>query len=412
MFNFIKPQWKVNCSDQTGLIFVLYLRARQKHELETIIRAKGWVFHSAVAEPLVKGFFKSRTEVTYATTVNIKYLISFYRQMANMYRNSVPLAHAIRIAHDSTESASLKLICRKLEEDLQGGADLASSVAKFPNVFDRKAAITLRAAQQGGYLDKAFTNLAKDAELSSDINKKLNGAMIYPTAIVLVAIAAIVIFAFKVIPNFKPLYEAIGFELPFPTRVMLGLSTVLTKFPIIAVIAIGIPVYVFVRKREIFTQPRWQTLFTKLPLIKNLTVFLYLSRYARMISQLTDAAIGYPAQVTMLKESSLVPAFRSAWEQIGVDIGQGVGFTDALEKHIKLLTPLFVGNIRVGEHSGTISESAAFVADYYEEEVRNYVKNMNAIVEPFLIVFIGFIVGFLLFAMFLPLFDITRLVKG
>jgi type IV pilus assembly protein PilC len=289
---------------------------------------------------------------------------------------------------------------------------LASAMASYPNIFDRMAATTIRAAMVGGYLGEALMSLAHSAKLTYEINKKLNGASIYPMGVLSVAIFAILIFAFKVIPNFVPLYSAIGSGLPLPTQSLMWLSDFLKAYPWMALVMAFMPTYIFIKKKIIFSHIFFQYLFHKLPIIRPVVRAIYLARYLRMISQLTQANIPFPTQMIMLEEASTVKIYADVWRAVKEDIEQGEGLSESLHKHRQILTVFVTGNIYAGEKSGTVAETTNFIADFFEEEVQEHMKNLNAIIEPFLIIMLAGLVGWLLFAMFLPLFDVSKLMAG
>lgn len=409
MLSLFKPKWRVTCEDATGLTFVEILSATTRAELEQVAIEREWRIISAV-----RNKFEPKRAVKLAISgivdrVTTKNLVAFYRQLSNMYKNHVPLLDAMIICSTSTSSAGLKNVLREVTEDLGRGMDLASAFAKHPGVFDRLSCCSLRAANTGGYLDQALMTLANDAETKNDINRKLNGALIYPASVCIMAVIAIIVFGYKVMPAFKPLYSQSGIALPLPTTVLLKISDFLVAYPWTIPFFIAIPIYIFLRKNKIFTTPFFQTIFLKLPLIKELALNIYLSKYLRMIAQLTKANIPYPIQLTLLREASSVPVFKDAWRKIRLDVERGAGFTAALSKYEAILTPFTVGNLKAGEKSGQVAETAEYLAEFYEVEVKDYIKNINAIIEPILILGLGSVIAFLMFAMFLPIFDLAKL---
>jgi type IV pilus assembly protein PilC len=404
--------WKVTCTDPTGLNFVQYFRG-SKAQVQQRLATRGWRIREMEKESswkLISAKFSKK--LTNASRVPTKSLVTFYRQLSNMQSNGVSITRALEICAYSSESTVFRNVCRSIAEKLESGEDLASAMAAYPNIFDRMAATTIRASMVGGYLDKALLSLANSALLTYEINKKLNGASIYPMGVLSVAIFAVLIFAFKVIPNFVPLYDAIGADLPLPTQSLLWLSEFLKRFPFLAVIIACAPTYVFIKKKEIFSKTFFQYLFHKLPIVRPVVRAVYLARFLRMISQLTEANIPFPTQMVMLEESSTVTIYRDVWKAVKEDIEQGEGLSESLHKHRKILTVFVTGNIYSGEKSGTVAETTDFIADFYEDEVKDHLKNLNSIIEPFLIIILAGLVGWLLFAMFLPLFDVSKLMAG
>lgn len=404
--------WRLTCQDPSGLVFTYYSWSPSRAKAEREVTAKGWRVRMAERENVFTNLVKQmRGELTYSARVKIKPLIGFYKQFSNMLTNDVPVPTCLKTTADSTDSKMLKKVIVHITNNVEGGEDLASAMARFPNIFDRMSATILRAAQMGGYLQAALESLAKSAKLTYEVNKKLNSAMIYPTAVLFVAMVAILIFAFKVIPNFEPLYKTVSLGLPFPTKVLLMVSKVLTQYPFLAAPMLLAPVWLFLKKREIAVKPWVQTLFHKMPGIRDVTRNIYLARYSRMMSQLTAASIPFPTQMLLMREASSVHIYRNAFAQIEKDLSEGSGLTESLERQKLVFGAFFVGMLRSGEVGGTIEENLKHVAEFYEDEIIDQLKNINSIIEPILIIFLGLVIGFMLFAMFLPLFDIAQLVK-
>jgi type IV pilus assembly protein PilC len=286
--------------------------------------------------------------------------------------------------------------------------DLASAMSAHSHVFDRLTCTRIQAANKGGYLAKALDSLAEDAELKNEINRKVSGALIYPAIVLFIALIVILVFGYIVMPQFIPLYH--GRHLPFPTRVMLVVSGFLKSYPWAMIFVLGAPIYLFYKKTEIAASHLMQSFLLRAPLVKGLTRSIYLAKFMRMMAQLQQAAISIPVQLTLLREASSAAIFKDAWSQVRHDVERGASFTGAMEKHKKLFTPFVWGNLQAGEKAGKVDEAALYVAVQLESEIRDQIKNINAIIEPVIIIVLGSIIGFILFAMFLPIFDMATAV--
>lgn len=406
---FARKPYKLTCEDPTGLVFTVFLKAISEREVQKISHKRGLKVRNL--EPLgrfdntkkiIKGDFSALTKV------KTRDVVSFYKQMAAMYKNNVNMTEALQICADSAESKVFKRIILEIRSDMERGLDFASCMSKHPKVFSRVACTAIKSADTGGFLEKALYSQAENAELSDEINRKLNGAMIYPAIVSILCLFAVFFFAYEILPNFIPLFEAGGVELPGPTKVMVGLSDLVNEKPWLIPIVLFIPIWIFIKKIEIFGSAFFQAMFLRLPLTKRIMIALYMGRFMRMIAQLTEANIPFNVQAIMLKESSNVPVYKEMWGKVQRYLNRGVAFNEALRNCGNVLPAFVVGNLRAGEKAGQIEEIANFVADYYESEVKEKLKNINALLEPILIVMLGCVIGFLLLAMFLPIFDLSQ----
>jgi type IV pilus assembly protein PilC len=406
---YAKCPYRITCEDATGLVFTTYINAFSEHEIRAYVTHKEWKVKDVQKmgrfyhiQKVIKGDFSG------FRTVNSRALVSFYKQLAAMYKNNVPMTEALAICAESTESKAFRKMLMEVKEDLERGNDFASCLAKHSKAFDRTACTAIKAADTGGYLDKALYSQAESAAMSDEMNRKINGAMIYPTMVGMLGMVAIFFFSYKILPNFQPLFASSGVALPAPTLIMLEISEILKKAPWLMPIGLAMPIYIFFKKKQIFSTPFMQSLMVRTPIIKKLIIAIYMARFMRMIAQLTEASIPYNIQALMLREASNVDVYQGLWGKVKRLLDRGVAFNDALQSCGNVLPPMVFGNLKAGEKAGQVEEIANFVADYYEADVKERLKNINTIIEPVLIIMLGFVVCFILLAMFLPLFDLTK----
>ena len=225
-----------------------------------------------------------------------------------------------------------------------------------------------------------------------------------------IAAVVLVIFSYYVIPKFMPLYSAIPGGMPFVTSALVAMSNFMTGHPWIMLLILAIPVMVFKKKRDIARSKFMQLLFHRIPGIRSLTRNIYMSRYLRMLGQLSDAGLPVLQQIRILEEASSVKMYKDAWNSVGESIENGISLSEAFAANSDVLPPMVIGNIRAAEAAGDVARAANFLADFYTREVRLGVANVQVFIEPIFIVTIATFIGFLLFGMFMPLFDITKII--
>ena len=405
--------YKLTCRDKADLTFIHYSWSFRSESalIEKITRKFGWEVLDVETQPLVSyivgRFFGTAGS---ATTVSIEALILFYRQFAMMQQNGVNLKVALELCAQSAEDKRMRYVCETLMTDIKNGKPLAEAMAGFPYVFDRMSAAMINAGIKSNSLGETLAGLAVSSELSYELDKKLNNAAIYPMIALTIAAVVLVIFSFYVIPKFMPLYNAIPGGMPFITSALVSMSNFMTGHPWVMLLILAIPIMIFRKKRDIARSKFMQLLFHKLPGIRSLTRNIYMSRYLRMIGQLSDAGLPVLQQIRILEEASSVKMYKDAWKSVGECIENGISLSEAFASNSDVLPPMVIGNIRAAEAAGDVARAANFLADFYTREVRLGVANVQVFIEPIFIVTIATFVGFLLFGMFLPLFDITKII--
>lgn len=405
--------YKLTCKDKADLTFIHYTWSfrSEANVIEKIVRKYGWevldIEVCSLFSFLIGRFFGTSGS---ATTVSIESLILFYRQFAMMQKNGVNLKVSLELCAESSSDKRMRYVCECILRDVKNGKPLAEATAAFPFVFDRMSSAMINAGIKSNSLGDTLSGLAASSELAYELDKKLNNASIYPMIALTISAVVLVIFSFFVIPKFMPLYSAIPGGMPFVTSLLVDLSNFMTGHPWVMLIILGIPIVVFKKKRDIARSKLVQRLFHSLPGIRVLTKNVYMSRYLHMLGQLSDAGLPILQQIRILEEASNVKMYKDAWHSVGEGIENGISLSDSLAANSHVLPAMVIGNIKAAEASGDVARAANFLADFYTREVRLGVANVQVLIEPIFIVIIASFVGFLLFCMFMPLFDITKLI--
>jgi len=407
--------YKLTCKDRADMVFIHHVWSlKDESAVITALEKKyGWQVLDLESQHLLP-FLWSKTfgKVGSATTVPIEALILFYRQFAMMQKNNVNLKTSLGLCALSADNKSMKSVCEAILDAVQNGKPLAEALAAFPYIFDRMSIAMINAGIKSNSLGDTLLGLAESTELSYEMNKKLNNASIYPMITLFIAAIVLVVFSYFVIPKFLPLYNAIPGGMPAVTRMLVSVSEFMTSQPWSVVLVILVPLVIFKKKRDIARSVFMQNLFHRLPGIKVLTRNIYMSHYLGMLAQLSDAGLPILQRIRILEEASQVKMYKDMWFQVGEEISNGgANLSEALAQHSDVLPAMVVGNIRAAEVSGEVPRTAAFLADFYTREVRHGVANIQVLIEPFFVLLVAGFVGFLLFGMFLPLFDITKLAQ-
>lgn len=344
----------------------------------------------------------------FGNKIKSKDKILFSRQLSTLINAGLPLLQSLRTVADQTQSKKFKVIINEVISSVEGGSALSVALAKHPTAFNTIYISLIEAGEASGTLDKALERLAMQQEKDAEILSKVRGAMVYP-AIVLAVMGAVVGFMLvKVLPQVKVLYEGFGnVQLPFITRMLLGLSDfVVTKwFIVVAILVVGI--FLFRRwirtlgGRAVFDKAKM-----KMPPFGPLFMKLYMARFAR--TGTTLVASGVPLiQMLEITASSINNVHVEASLKSAIEkVKGGRALSDSIDGDPNFLD-LVPDMIRIGEQSGAIEQMMAKTADYYEKEVDNQIKAISTIIEPVLMVILGIFAFTIVAAVLLPIYGLA-----
>ncbi|MHB1680088.1 MAG: type II secretion system F family protein [bacterium] len=351
-------------------------------------------------------------EVSSKTKISDNDLIVFTRQFSSLVDSGVPILQGLSIMIEQQKNKNLKGILSKIKENIESGGSLSDSFKKFPRVFNDLYVNLVDAGEKGGVLDKVFRRLSVYFEKTLKLKRKVKGAMIYPTIVLSVAFGVIVILLTFVIPVFANLFASVGAKLPGLTQDVINFSDFVRSYILYIIIAIGIAVFLFKSyyKRENGRRNIDRSIL-KLPLIGLLLKKVSIARFSRTLSTMVESGVPILSALGIVSKISGNKIIEESLMKAKEDVASGSPLSTAINK-TGLFPPLVVQMIMVGEKTGNLDAMLAKVADYYDEEVDNAVTNLTAMMEPALIVFLGIVVGILVVAMYLPIFNLGKAIKG
>lgn len=364
----------------------------------------------------VKVVIKGEKKITAAgftsAKVKPKDLQIFTRQFSTLINSGIPVVQSLQILGGSTSSLPLRYALKKVSTDLESGKRLGDCLEPHANVFDNLYVNLVKAGEEGGVLDTILNRLASYIEKSVKIRNKVQSALFYPAAILVVA--AIVIFAIMtfVIPKFKELFTSSGQELPALTQIVVNMSEVFVSYWYLIIgTVVGLGVFF---KQWLGTKEGKQTIdiyMIALPIMGPLLQKAAIARFTRTLSTMLASgvsiidALDISAKVcgNYLIERSLMNAKKS--------ISEGKSIVTPLATN-KYIPDMVVQMIGVGEQTGALDIMCGKIADFYEEEVDYAVTALTSVIEPIMMVFLGGIIAFLVIAMYLPIFNMAATMGG
>jgi len=354
---------------------------------------------------------KKPTEITlFPEKVTEKDVTVFFRQLSTMINAGLPLVQCFELAEKGTTNKSLVKLLKDVRQSLESGMPLAESLRQHPEHFDRLTCALIEAGEQGGILDTILLRLCSYKEKALSLKAKIKSAMVYPTAIIVVAFIVTAILMIFVIPVFGEMFADFGAELPGPTKVTIAISNQFVKY---WYIVLGAPVALVFGIRYLYKTPtgRYQIdkLLLNLPVIGDVLRKGAVARFCRTFSTLAAAGVPILEAMETVAETSGNVIIEEAVLNARESISQGQTLAAPLEE--SGVFPVMVTQmIAIGEETGALEDMLSKIADFYEEEVDTAVDNMTALMEPFIMAFLGVVIGGLVISMYLPIFNMASVI--
>jgi type IV pilus assembly protein PilC len=334
------------------------------------------------------------------------------RQLSTMISSGLALMRALTVLESQTESKKLKETLIIVRSDIQAGASLSDALAKHPKVFSELYVAMIRAGETGGFLEDALIRVADQLEAQDSLRRQVKGAMIYPSVVFTIAIGVVVAMLVFIIPVFANVLTQFGGKLPALTEIIMNASRFVRNFWY--VLLVGFPALVFgfhKWKSSARGRPIWDRLRLKAPAkIGTVVHKVGLARWSRTLSSLTTAGVPMLESIDVTGRTAGNTVIEAAMHTVHDSVQGGGTIASALGRE-PIFPPLVTNMVRVGEETGALDTTLAKVADYYEEQVAIAVKSLTSILEPIMIMFIGSIVGFMVIAMYLPMFDLYNQIR-
>ncbi|WP_456092833.1 type II secretion system F family protein [Neisseria sp.] len=335
----------------------------------------------------------------------------FTRQLATMMKAGLPLMQAFEIVARGHSNPSMTEMLMQVRSDVEQGSALGKSFSKYPKYFDRFYCNLVSAGESGGVLESLLDKLAVYKEKTQAIKKKVKTALTYPIAIIVVAIALIFIMMMFVLPAFKEVYANMGAELPSLTQLVMNLSDLFVDYGwimIILLIASAFGLYKLHEKSPTF-QKRIDALILRLPVFGTIVRKATIARWARTTSTLFAAGVPLVEVLDSVAGASGNILYEEATQDIRAKVTQGLSLTSSMQS-TDMFPNMVIQMAAIGEESGSLDDMLNKAAEFYEDEVDNSVSRLSALMEPIIMVVLGSLIGILLIAMYLPLFNLGNVV--
>lgn len=342
--------------------------------------------------------------------VKPKDILFFTRYLSTMLGAGLPIVQALDIIAKDQENPAMYALITSLKNDISGGQVLAESFSKHPESFNKLYCSLIKAGERSGMLEKILTRIATYLERTENLKQKLKKALIYPTAIVIVAIIVSLILLLFAVPQFETMFKTFGAQLPAFTRLVIHLSNFIRGYWWIFIVA-GIAAYQGI-KHSLRQSDNLLQLFDKwslrLPVVGSVLTKGIIARFTRTLAITLEAGMPMVESMRSMPEIMDNRIYAAAITQICDDVSSGHQLSASMTS-TNLFPNMVIQMISVGEVSGSLSAMLNKVADAYEEDVNNIVDNLSSLIEPLIMAVLGVIVGGFVIAMYLPIFKIGGL---
>ena len=346
----------------------------------------------------------------FGPTVSTKELSVATRQLATMIDAGLPIVQCLDILGEQSENKLLRTTITTIRRDVEGGCTLADALRKHPKIFDDLYVNMVEAGEAGGILNTILNRIALFIEKASRLKKKVKGAMIYPVAIVLVAVIVVAILMIFVIPVFAELYGSMGQALPAPTQICINISNFFVAYWWLMLLsAIGVVMGIKLYYKTPQGHMKIDALLLRMPVIGDLLRKVAVARFSQNMALLLSSGVPILDGLAITGKTAGNKVVEKAIMESRVSISKGNTVAEPLRES-KIFPPLVCQMVAVGESTGGLDGMLRKVAELYEEEVDDAVNNLTAMMEPAIMVVLGVILGGLVVAMYLPIFQMGSLV--
>lgn len=389
--------------DRGGIPHNGEIEAADLHSAVMILRGKGLVLISVSPKTPSAGSFFTRffNKVPFNATVTLT------RQLATMVSAGLTLSESVDILYEQADNKRLKKALEEISDDIKGGLTLAQSLSRQSDIFPPLYVNLVKSGEASGKLDEVLSKMADSLEKDREFRSKIKGAMIYPVVVLSMMIMVIIIMMVFVIPKLTGLYKDSTLELPLPTKILITTSSAFVNFwwLMLAIIVI----LIIVIKRWVATPAGglgFDHFLLKIPIVGKIITNVTLTNFNRTFGLLSAAGIPLLSAINIVGDITQNKVFKNALKDSYLGVERGLNFSAQLS--VLPIFPKIVSQmVRVGEETGKLDEIFYKLADYFEQESDNLVKNLTTAIEPIVLIILGIGVAFLVLSIILPIYKLT-----
>ena len=396
--------------DKTGKVVKGRIEASNPTAVANRLRTMGMAPIS-ITEVQVSGLQKEIKIPGLSDRIAVKDLAVMARQLATMISAGLSLLRALAILADQTENQALAKVLGQVRSDVETGSALSAALSKHKQVFPPLMINMIKAGEVGGFLDQVLLSIAENFEAEVKLRGKIKSAMTYPIVVFVIAVLAVIGMLLFIVPVFAKMFTDLGGELPFMTQLLVTMSDIL-KIGILPLIValVGLTVWWSKNKNNPAVRDKVDPLKLKAPVFGPLAQKIAISRFTRNFGTMIHAGVPILQALDIVAATSGNVVIERAVRAVQESVRTGQSLSGPLAQH-PVFPPMVVQMMAVGEDTGALDAMLGKIADFYDQEVEATTEALTSIIEPLMIAVLGGIVGFMVIALYMPIFGIFDLIQ-
>ena len=400
------PTYNYEAKNEKGEIVKDRMDAKDKFEVAKILKTQG--LNVMRVKEQSNSFWNMEQINSLLSHVNLREKIVFTRNLSSMLKAGIALSRALQIIERQSKNPKLKSVLVSLREEIEKGNNLSAGMAKFPAIFSSLFVAMVHSGEESGNLSVSLNTVGKQLEQSYELRKKIRGAMMYPSVVIIAMIIIGILMFIYVVPNLTQTFKEFNVQLPLSTRIIMGVSDFLVKYTVLTfalIISVALGVF-FGLKTEVGKRAS-DFIALHFPIINGLVKEYNAAQTTRTLSSLFASGVSI-VEALQITEGVLQNSYYKVVLKKAQDVIQkGIPLSSVFAENEKIYPVMVSEMMQVGEETGQLSEMLENIAVFYEEEVDAATKDMSTIIEPILMLFIGSAVGFFAISMIAPMYQLT-----
>jgi len=403
------PTYLYKAKTEKGKTEIGISEAESENDLAHILREKGLILIASeiaeVKEKKIESFYKNF--LTRFRGIPLKEKMMFAKHLSVMIKAGVSLDSSLQILAKQTNNYKFKKIIEDLSNQIRKGVSFSYALSNYPNVFDNLFVSMVKVGEISGTLEQVLKLLAEQMRKEVQLKSRVKGAMTYPMVILIAMIGIGIFMMVSVVPKLTSTFEELNVQLPLTTKIVIKTANFFHHYLVFGIIFIVISIFCFKLIYKIKKiKSKFHLIYLKLPIFGEIIKKVNSARFARTTSSLIEAGVDLVKTLYIVSDTLTNICFKNSLISAAEQIKKGKAFSYALSNWPDLYPPMVLQMIKVGEETGTLTDSLRTLAEFYEEEVNNITKNLSSIIEPLLMIIIGIAVGFFAISMIQPIYSI------
>ncbi|MCR2814142.1 type II secretion system F family protein [Microbacterium sp. zg.Y1090] len=405
----VKPaQWAYKGLDSSGKKTKGVLEAPSEAHAVQQLKARGVVPDTLSRKGGGTGLQQEITIPGLERAPSLKDLALLTRQLATMVNAGVSILRALTIVTSQTDNAKLRRTLEETASKVEGGTALSVALEEFPRVIPPIMVHLIRAGETGGFLDRSLLMVADNFEAETKLRSKVKAALTYPVVVLIIALVAVAAMLIFIVPVFDAMFRDLGSELPAVTQLLVNMSNAMpVAVPIIVVVAVAFSIWWGMNKNTEAVRRVVDPMKLKVPVFGQLNTKIALTRFTRNFSTMLASGVPILQSLAIVGATSGNYVVTSSLQGVQEGVRQGRPIAESLAE-VEIFPEMLIQMVGIGEESGAIDTMLEKTADFYDDEVETMSSQLTAMLEPLMIVFMGALLGFMILALYMPMFMVFQ----